>query len=589
LLPQSQQAALRFALKARSSRQNWDTLFERLALMFLPNRSGFTSERTDGEDLEDHLNSSAPALARRGLASAVSTMLRPAGRHWFRGSVKFHALNADASVRLWLDQVTQIMFDAMYDPRARMEPNLAMCDDDLVTFGNGCVRMGWDIRGSHLRFRTRSMTNTYYVVDASGQVVGLITFEMWTLRQLIERFGKDKLTKQMKRDLDQSNRENGMDKEYELVHIVVPVSDAKAMGMTVRKPWSSLWMSVTCKESLEAKGFDYFPYLTPRWDLSTGETYGRSPAMVALKDAQLLQAMTETVIDAGEKALNPPTWGYGDAISGLLDLSAGGFTPVEASFPGNQAPINPIQLGTLPREIFEFISVVEERIYSAFYRDILELPSARDKDLTATEINARLDQYMRQAAPVFSRIEHSYNAPLVETVYKILEMNGQLPQKPDMIQMAEEYSGEDAIEFEYESPIKTARDKAEAMKIFEGMQMLAGGAATMGEQAVMAVAENFNPDAFARGVGGMKLDLPEWLFTPMEEMIAMRQQRMQAAEAQMQADMIQKVAPGAAQLGKLVPEAAKAGLIDQGPDQALLPAPEGIPFEDIEGLAGEIL
>ena len=587
-IPRSQEHALAFAMKLQSGRGNWDSLFERLAEMFLPNRVGFQSAYEPGEDLLDDLNSSAPILARRGLSAAVSTMLRPPGRPWFSGKVKFEQLNQDPEVRMWLEQVSSIMYSYMYDPRSKMELNLAMADDDLVTFGNACVRVGWDSAKMHLRYRVRPMAKCYFVTDSTGNIVGVVNFEMWTVRQLRDRFGDEKLSKNMKKDLSKSKPD--LDREYEIVHIVLPVSDAKAMGMPFKQPYTSLWMSAKCKHALESKGYDYLPYLTPRWDLSTGETYGRSPAMVALGDAQLLQAMTETMIDAGEKVLNPAMWGHGDSINGQFDISAGSFNPIESSgMMGNYPPVNTINTGTLPKEIFDFMQIVEERIGASFYRDILELPSARDSNLTATEINARLDQYMRQAAPVFSRIESNYNAPHIHLVYQILTEQRVLPPKPESVTQFEEFAGEEAIEFDYESPIKVARDKSEAMTIMEGLGVIMQGAGSFGEQAVMQVAENFNPDAIARMIGP-KLDLPEWVFVPLEEMMQAREARMKQQEMMAQAEMAGKAAPAlsaAAQVGGLVPDAAKAGLVEADQPYAL-PNPDQIPFEDIGGLAEEM-
>ena len=579
-LSSAQENLVRLTERERKSRTNWDQLFEDLAEMFLPNRRGFQSFITQGEERFDEVGSSAPALARRSLQAAVSTMLRPSGRIWAQGRCKFDELNADPEVRVWHQTVTNLMFQYMYDPRAHMEAQLAMCDDDLVTFGSGITRIGWDRKGGHLRFRTRSLVGTYFFVDAVGQINGIVSFEEWTLRQIVERFGEDNLTKDMKRKYSQSKRNAKLDDKYELLHIVVPVADAQAMGMKFKQPFSSLWVSTKCKESLESKGFDYFPYVTPRWDVSTGEIYGRSPAMVALNDARLLQAMTETMVDAGEKALNPPLWGVSDLISGPLDLQAGGFNPVDTTgLNSAMAPVNPIQLGTLPDQIAEFMSIIEQRIGAAFYQDILQLPSARDGQLTATEINARLDQYMRQAAPVFSRIEHNYNAPLIKTVYTVLKVEGIIPPPPPAIQEVEYFTGEESIEFEYESPIKVARDKAEAMKTMETLQTVLPLA-----EAYPQVVDNFDPDFLARFVTG-KMDLPQEAYTPIKQMMAVREQNAKKMEMAQQAEMIGKAGPALAQMGNLIPNAAKAGLIPGGNPEALpLPAPDTLPFEDIAGL-----
>lgn len=580
-LPQSQEAALRYALDLRASRKNLDSLFERLSEVFLPNRQGFTSTHVDGDDLNDHLYTSAPVLARRSLASAVSTMLRPSGRVWAHGRTKFVALNQVPEVRLWLEEVTQILFAYLYDPRAKMEINLSMADNDLVTFGNAVVRVGWDAVGGHLKYRTRPLANCYYVVNALGDVVGIVTFEMWTVRQIRERWGDDKLSENMKRALDGSKP--NPDAEFELVNIVLPVQDAKLFKMPFKQPYSSLWMSTRCKHTLESRGHDVFPYLTPRWDLTTGETYARSPAMVALGDAELLQAMNESMLEAAEKALNPPLWGFGDSVNGEFDLAPGGYTPVDpASMLSNTPPINAVQLGKMPGEMVEFIQMIEERIGSAFYRDILELPSVRDTELTATEINARLDQYMRQAAPVFSRIEANYNAPHINLVYRLLESRNVLPPKPDIVQHFEGLAREQAIEFDYESPIKVARDKSEAVRIAEGIGTMVQTAALLGPEAVAQLSENLNVDAIARQMGP-KLDLPEWVFVPIEQMMQNREARMQQQQQMMMAEMANKAAPAlkaAIDGGELLSQN-----MPQEDGEALpLPSPDMLPFDQVEGL-----
>jgi hypothetical protein len=52
-------------------------------------------------------------------------------------------------------------------------------------------------------------------------------------------------------------------------------------------------------------------YVIPRWQTVSGSQYAYSPATVAaLPDARLIQAMTLTFFEAGEKATNPPMVGY---------------------------------------------------------------------------------------------------------------------------------------------------------------------------------------------------------------------------------------------------------------------------------------
>lgn len=555
-------ALLAFAEKLKSRDSNWNTLREELAELFLPNRQGFLGDEVDGEERMDRILSSAPLLARRGLATAVSTMLRPPGRTWFACQAYDDRLNMVPRVRQWCEAVTAITYDAMYDPRAHMEANLAQADDDLVTFGTAIIRVGWDSVARHLKYKTHSLAGTYLICDAVGEIMGaIIEYPDYTLSQIIERFGEDKLTDGMKQELKSSDRPD-MEKKFPLLHTCVPAKYAARFGIKAKNGFEyvSVWTSITCREHIDVGGYYDFAYLTPRWDTSTGEIYGRSPAMVALNDARLLQAMTEDFLEAGHLALRPPTYSAVDMINGPLELWAGGHTQVNMmGMAGNSEPIRALQLGALPQGMFDVMNAVEQRIGAAFFRDILELPSARDKDLTATEINARLDQYMRQAAPVFSRIEHNYNAPHVNRVFSILSREGMFPDPPPELQ------GQ-PLKFVYESPIKVARDKAEALKVIEGVNYLLPAA-----EAFPDMLDNFDPDGYARYTG-VKLDLPEALFKPIEAMEQMRAERAKKMKMAEMAELASKAGPALAQMGGLVPKAAQAGLM--GNNQMALPAPD---------------
>lgn len=566
---------LDYVQKLESRDANWASLREELAELFLPNRQGFLGDEVDGNERMDRILSSAPLLARRGLATAVSTMLRPPGRMWFSCQAFDDQLNMSPAVRQWCEIVTSITYDAMYDPRAHMEANLAQADDDLVTFGTAIVRVGWDVAAKHLKYKTHSLAGTFLLCDAVGEINGaVIKYPDYTLRQIIERFGEKNLTEQMRGDLNNSTRPD-LEKKYPLLHTCIPAKDAARFGITVKPGFEyvSVWTSIKCRQHLDVGGYYDFAYLTPRWDTASGEIYGRSPAMLALNDARLLQAMTEDFIEAGHLALRPPTYSAVDMINGPLELWAGGHTQVNMlGMQGNAEPIRAMQLGALPQGIADFMSAVEQRIGAAFFRDILELPSARDKDLTATEINARLDQYMRQAAPVFSRIEHNYNAPHVNRVFSILSREGRFPDPPPELQ------GQ-PLKFTYESPIKVARDKAEAMKIIEGVNYLLPAA-----EAFPDMLDNFQADTFAR-LTGAKLDLPEALFTPIADMQAMRAERAKKMKMMEMAELANKAGPALAQLAGVVPKAAQAGLIPQGGNQMSLPAPD-LGFDMEEAVTG---
>ena len=58
-------------------------LWQEIAEQFYPERADFTYQRTAGETFASDLDTSYPVLARRDLANAFGSMLRPPAKQWF--------------------------------------------------------------------------------------------------------------------------------------------------------------------------------------------------------------------------------------------------------------------------------------------------------------------------------------------------------------------------------------------------------------------------------------------------------------------------------------------------------------------------
>ncbi len=548
MMDDAKQKVFDLACRLKENRGEWLTLFEELARMYLPNRAGFTGEVSEGDERNWDIYTSAPRLARRGLSTALSTMLRPPGREWFSARAKEELLNLDEQSRMWLDVATRITYAAIYDPDVDADRSLSEADDDLVTFGTAVVQVLWDLSKSKLQFKTIPLKNAVLMTNAQGKVDGIAYFQELELRQILDLFPEEKLSQQMKDALKKGDPK--FNQKFEILHVVIPNDDYMRFGRGPnRLPYKSLWFSVKDKELLDEGGYYSFPYIVPRWDTMTGEVYGRSPAMVALADARLANAVSKTMIEAGEKALDPPLVAPADMIRGDVELFAGGLTLYDAGgFQYQGDPIRPVQLGKVPDKIYEFLGEVERRIYAAFYRDVLELPNTAEKDLTATEINARMDQYLRQAAPVFSRIEAQYNAPLVNRVFELLAANSMFPDAPPQLQGQE-------IKFEYESPVKQAREKAKAIKMLEALQSVLPMV-----EAKPDIMDNIDFDITTRIIL-QNFGFPQEAMAPVEAMQQMRAARAKEAEMAKMAQMAQMAGPAMAQGITAAAKAKESGLV----------------------------
>ena len=271
-----------------------------------------------------------------------------------------------------------------------------------------------------------------------------------------------------------------------------------------------------------------------------------------------------------------------NTIRGQIDLRAGGITMYDPSalqgLPSSaQHPLMPVTMGEQPQKMLELLQVVEDRIGAAFFRDILELPQADAQQLTATEINARLinvDTASIMAAPVFSRLEATYNAGLVNRVFGILMREHEYPPPPPVLE------GEE-IEFEYESPIKAARDKSEAVKVFEHMSMVAQLAGSLPPEKAMDIMDNYDFDVAIRYLA-LRSDIPQVIMTPIEKMIATREARAKEMQMAKMAQMAQMAGPAISSGIASLAKAKDSGMIGDDQPRPITPSQAGQVLENVD-------
>ena len=90
--------------------------------------------------------------------------------------------------------------------------------------------------------------------------------------------------------------------DFDMVHAIVPNTGfiPGAIG-TKGKKWLSLWWETSRRvdeDFLHEGGYDYFPVMVPRWQVTGVDCYGSSPGMKALADVRALQHLEEQAIDA---------------------------------------------------------------------------------------------------------------------------------------------------------------------------------------------------------------------------------------------------------------------------------------------------
>lgn len=447
------------------------SLWQELALNFYPERADFTTIRNVGSEYADHLMTSYPLLARRELGETFSAMLRPSDREWAFPHTIMEDQETEAE-RAWLEWAGGTLRRAMYDPDTMFVRATKEGDDDFATFGNAVISVELNPRRNALLYRCWHLRDTAWCESADGQIDTV--YRKWkpTAVQLVQLFGKDKVSADVLK--------LSKDKPYDAVnclHAVVPAEGYDAPKKSKRQPYVSIYLEVDTGNILSEQPSWDLGYVIPRWRTTSGSQYGRSAATeAALPDSRLLQAMTLTILDAGEMAAAPPFVAYKEALRSDLAIYSRGITYVDSEVDetkGEPLRALPIDSRGLPFAV-ENMKDFRELIKEAFYGNKLNMPGVGENpDMTAFEVGQRIQQYIRQSLPVFAPAEQDYNAPLCLMSWNRLMRNGAfgpLQAMPPKLQAQ-------GIRFRFTSPLSEAIEAIKVQKFSEAIQIVNTGAA----------------------------------------------------------------------------------------------------------------
>lgn len=419
---------------------------------FYPERADFTIRRSLSDEFASNLSTSYPLLMRRQLGDQMSAMLRPTGTTWAH-MITSREDQLDLAGRQWLESKTKVMMRAINDPIARFVRATKEADHDFAAFGQAAISVEVNRAQSSLLYRCWHLKDMVWCEKYDGSI-GLRA-RRWNppARTLMKLF-PGKIHPNVEKLVTANSGANAY-QEIEVRHVVVPADEYD--GPKGRFPWVSLFVDVANKFIMEETFIPTGYYVIPRWQTVSGSQYAYSPATVAaLPDARLLQAITFTLLKAGEKAVDPPMIAVEEAVRSPIDITAGGVTFVDADYDEKTGevlrPMNidsrgiPVSLNMQDR--------ISAAITSAFYIDKMQLPQF-DHEMTAYEVSKRLQEYIRQALPLFGPIEHEYNAPLCEDTFTLLMLNNAFGSVADI---PPSLSGAD-IRFRFESPLVEAADE----------------------------------------------------------------------------------------------------------------------------------
>ena len=453
-----------------STKTQLNSFWQNVAYNFYPQRAYFTRTTAFpyGRDFASNLTTSYPLLVARDLASSISTYLRPAGEQWFKISIansrKEKILSNES--RQFLEWATEQQNNFIYDKESGFQRAVDQGDYDYSVFGQCAISIEIDYKTRNLLHRCWLLRDLAWQEAANGQINFVVRQWKTNIRQAYTQFG-DKLSPQTLKRLSQEG-----DCDITLYHIVMTnedyytsYSDTATKDRKIKLPFVSIYCQLEEEHEIECVGSPTMIYCIPRWQTVSGSQYAYSPAIVAaLPDARLLQSITLSLLEAGEKAVNPPLIAHESAVRSDISLIANTISWIQDGYEGTAD--DAVKVMNLDRSGLQYGLQMQAdtraQLTRAFYLDKLSLP-VFDAAMTATEVRQRIQEWIRSASPLFGTLQNEYNATMCKMQFDTL-MHVRAFGLPENI--PEELRGE-TVDFTFISPLIEAKGADKGQKFLE--------------------------------------------------------------------------------------------------------------------------
>jgi hypothetical protein len=530
-----------------------------------------TTDVNRGEKKNEKVRDSTGSMAIRTMQAGMMAGVTSPARKWFRLTTPDPMLSESFSVKKWLDIVSDRMSTVML--RSNLYQALPTVYGDLGGFGTAAMLVEEDF-DQVIRFYAMPIGS--YMVGLNSRLkvdVFMREFRV-TVRQLVDKFGqkdsKGNVTnwENFSSHVQSLWKEGQRDTWVEVVHAITPNDqyDPRRAMVSKFKRYSSCYYEkgitgagstyfVSGEENvyLRERGYDLFPVLVPRWEVTGEDVYGTNcPGMLALGDVKQLQHGEKKKLQALDKLIDPPMNAPAAMRGQAASIVPGkiNWIPERNGGVGFQ-PTYQIQP---PFQEIEFVQdQVRNRLRKAFFEDLfLMLASSDRRQITAREIEERHEEKLLALGPVLEQLNQDLLDPLIDHVFEKMLAFGLIPEPPPELQGS-------PLKVEYLSVL------AQAQKLVD-----VGGIERFAQFALAAAP--INPEILDKvdfdqmiDVYGDILSIAPGVVRPDEAVMQIRQARAQAQQAQAQAEMAAQNAQSARNLSQadLSGDNALSRLIDQ--------------------------
>ncbi|MGE7139147.1 portal protein [Luteibacter sp. NPDC031894] len=549
----------------KTDRSSWEPHWREIQ-QFISPRSGrwSLSEQNQGGKKGFRIINGAATIASKTCSAGMMSGNTSQSRPWFRITTPDPAMMEIAAVKQWLFQVEVRIRDVL--ARSNIYSVLPNIYRELADYGTAAL---WAEPDDEQIIRFYPLTvGTYWIATDHRRDVDTLYREIrMTVRQVVDKWGEDKLSPDLKSKYLAGNRDATVD----IAHMVCPNTEREyGKADSKNKPWSSCYWE--CGKGAEGflseSGFDTKPFMAPRWDVLGEDIYGSSCGMDAIGDAKTLQVREKQFAMAVDKHVDPQLQGPAELKNASISTLPGSVTFVNNLATGGAGlrpvyEVKPDYQGALIDK-----KDIIKRIRDAYYADLFLMISQPDApNRTAYEVSQIREEKLMALGPVVERLNTELLDPLIDRTFGVMLDRGLIPEPPEELQGV-------ALKIDYISILAQAQKVLMTGSIERYVQFI-------------AVLAKFNPAALdkldtdqAADEYGADLGVPPAIVVSDDRVAELRQARQQQQQMQQAAAMAPAVkqyadAAKAAGSATVDPASVLGGLAEQAGPGALALANAG--------------
>jgi hypothetical protein len=420
----------------KQERTSWEAPWRDIDKYVLPDRCQW-SNADHGQAKADSyaaIIDDTPVRAIRTCASGLHSGITSPARPWFEMTVADKGLAALSNVQAWLEECRDRMLEAFR--ASNLYNTLPITYGNVAAFGTDAMIMEED-DDEVFRFENLAI-GTYWLSNNAKHRVDCIVIELrMTARQMVERFTLEKCSEEVRAAWANKGHETAFD----VVHVVCPNVDYNPRGIISREKryLSAFYEPATAARDdvmLSTKGFDTFPVMAPRWEVTGRNAYGQGPGKQIRGHAKALQAYKRAVDKAVNKMVEPPLTAPSSLQGRAITQVPGGITYYDESRTGAPKIESLYDTSAFPVEkVFPLIQDARDQIMAGTFADLfLMIASSDRRQVTAEEIRAKQEEKILQIGPVLENLNDELLDPLISRAFYSMLGRGLLPEPPEEVQ-----------------------------------------------------------------------------------------------------------------------------------------------------------